>query len=268
MTFVAPGMRLLVTLMLLLVGFAGCAETADEPEAEPEPTTSEEPEGTSEPDPTGSAEPEPEPSEEHIPLAPEATLEVETANGTELAINYTINATDPDGDLSSWSLTLGDGNTTNGTEFPSNGTYVFAAAGTYNVTLTVVDSTGLNGTAKAVVNITEAGVATIEFIVELDLPCTQCTDAGSLFCAERQTGQEVGDCRFVPIAEELRGAPFSLTSTGGDPEAFFWNNACGSGTSDSFKNAGNEEGTVPMDAVCVLLWEYEAAGSTLTLRIG
>ena len=70
-------------------------------------------------------------------VAPTATF---THEATNLSVVFTDASTDPNtDDTLTWLWDFGD-DTTNNTQSP---TYVYAAAGTYNVTLTVTDTYGL-----------------------------------------------------------------------------------------------------------------------------
>ncbi len=62
---------------------------------------------------------------------------------TNLSVVFTDTSTDPNtGDTLTWSWNFGDDSALNTTQNP---TYAYAAAGTYNVTLTVTDTYGLTG---------------------------------------------------------------------------------------------------------------------------
>ena len=64
-----------------------------------------------------------------------------TSVATNLSVNFTDASTDPNiGDTLTWSWNFGDDSALNTTQNPI---YAYAAAGTYNVTLTVTDTYGL-----------------------------------------------------------------------------------------------------------------------------
>lgn len=71
-------------------------------------------------------------------VAPTATF---THVATNLSVNFTDASTDPNGadDIVNWTWDFGDGNTS----YDQNLTYVYTAADSYNVTLTVKDTYGL-----------------------------------------------------------------------------------------------------------------------------
>jgi len=71
---------------------------------------------------------------------------------TNLSVNFTDASTDPNtGDTLTWSWNFGDDSALNTTQNP---TYVYAAAGTYNVTLTVTDTYGLTDNETKAITVT------------------------------------------------------------------------------------------------------------------
>jgi len=85
-------------------------------------------------------------------IAPTADF---TSEATDLSVVFTDASTDPNGDetITAWSWNFGDESDANITQNP---TYVYAAAGTYNVTLTVTDDYGLTGEITQEITITAA----------------------------------------------------------------------------------------------------------------
>jgi PKD repeat protein len=71
------------------------------------------------------------------------------ADGLTVALDGSASS-DPDGEVRSWSWATGDGRTVTG----RTATHTYAAAGTYRVTLTVTDATGLTGTTSTDVTVT------------------------------------------------------------------------------------------------------------------
>ncbi|ROP42991.1 PKD domain-containing protein [Pseudokineococcus lusitanus] len=92
----------------------------------------------------GTGTPAPPPA----PVAPVASARV-TADGLTVALDGSASS-DPDGEVRSWSWATGDGRTVTG----RTATHTYAAAGTYRVTLTVTDATGLTGTTSTDVTVT------------------------------------------------------------------------------------------------------------------
>lgn len=83
---------------------------------------------------------------------------------TVLCVNDSItydgrSSYDPDGTVTGYSWTFGDG----GSSLLSNGTHQYTSAGTFTVTLTVTDGTGLQGSASAQVVVNES--LTSEFFI-------------------------------------------------------------------------------------------------------
>ncbi len=70
-----------------------------------------------------------------------------------LTVNFTDASTDTGGTISSYAWTFGDG----GTSTAASPTHTYAAAGTYNVTETVTDSTGAKSSTTASVTVASSG---------------------------------------------------------------------------------------------------------------
>lgn len=86
------------------------------------------------------------------PVAPVADFSFVTSG---LTVNFTDLSTDADNDISSWSWDFGDGNEAD-TASPS---HTYASSGSYNVSLTTTDSTGLSSTAQKTVTVTDSTIA-------------------------------------------------------------------------------------------------------------
>jgi Zn-dependent metalloprotease len=74
-----------------------------------------------------------------------------TFTTTDLTANFTDTSTDPDGTIVSWLWDFGDGNTST----VQNPSHTYAAAGTYNVTLTVTDNDSATDSVTKPVTVTE-----------------------------------------------------------------------------------------------------------------
>lgn len=85
------------------------------------------------------------------PVAPVADFSF-VASG--LSVNFTDMSTDADNDISSWSWDFGDGNVS--TE--ASPSHSYASAGSYNVSLTTTDATGLSDTTAQTVTVTDSNI--------------------------------------------------------------------------------------------------------------
>ncbi len=192
---------------------------------------------------------------ETIAALPTAVLGMDVLNGTApLSVDFTIEATN----ATAWSLDFGEGNATNGTMFPANVTYVFAA-GVYNITLAVLgDGGNVTQNATLIVDALEDAEAVLEpftMTVTMDLPCPGCGDGGTSTCTWRAHGNGAAqDCAWIDFPDELAGQPFTLTGQGLDADMLFWE-SCNSGVGPKFHGTGDEEGIVPEGMGCVLVWE-------------
>ncbi|MDD5731856.1 MAG: PKD domain-containing protein [Patescibacteria group bacterium] len=73
-----------------------------------------------------------------------------TTGTTPLMVNFTANCTDSDGTCASYNWNFGDGSPTSSAQNPS---HTFTVAGTYMVTLTVMDNLGAIGTATTTITV-------------------------------------------------------------------------------------------------------------------
>ena len=74
-----------------------------------------------------------------------------TFDATNLSVNFTDASTDPNDDIVNWTWDFDDGNMS----YEQNPTYIFAAAGSYNVTLNVTDMYNLTSDITKEVVVTE-----------------------------------------------------------------------------------------------------------------
>ncbi len=79
-----------------------------------------------------------------------------TTNITDLSVDFTDSSTDSDGTVASWDWDFGDGNTSTA----QNPTNLYAAAGSYTVSLTVTDDEGATNTDSQTVTVSEGGGTT------------------------------------------------------------------------------------------------------------
>ncbi|MEJ2207204.1 MAG: PKD domain-containing protein, partial [Gemmatimonadota bacterium] len=76
-----------------------------------------------------------------------------SADATDLSVAFTDLSTDPDGSVISWYWRFGDGDVS----FVGSPVHVYAEAGTYSVTLTVVDNQGASDSEVKSVTVTAPG---------------------------------------------------------------------------------------------------------------
>ncbi|HXG91540.1 MAG TPA: endonuclease/exonuclease/phosphatase family protein [Blastocatellia bacterium] len=92
---------------------------------------------------------------------PQVTISATPTSGTvPLAVNFTSNATDPDGYIASYSWSFGDGQTSTAV----NPTNIYRSAGTYTARLTVTDNAGAQASVSTVITVTAppTGSATLK----------------------------------------------------------------------------------------------------------
>ena len=226
------------------------------------------------------------------PHAPTAKLTASVTEGTApLVVTLGLNGTDADGDALSWTLDLdGDGQADEtGDDLPTTLNHTFAT-GTYNLTLMVSDG-GLSTNDTLQIVALEPEVQGWVYSGEVSDVCdTSCEPVcdpvlfcygtfGAYGCQSYLTGEPGGDCIWFELPAASAGHAFVLRSTGGDPDMQF-QSSCSPDENDgatavdqglSFENfyasSGEETGTVPADALCAVVWEWESAPSTLTLEI-
>ena len=95
-------------------------------------------------------------TQDHPPIATFNPSSTTAPPGTSLSFNATTSS-DPDGSITNWSWSFGDGSSGLG----STTSRVYADAGTYNVTLTVTDNSGSTGIMTTQITITSAPVVNI-----------------------------------------------------------------------------------------------------------
>ena len=83
-------------------------------------------------------------------VPPQVTITASTTSGTAPhPVNFTSNATDPDGSIASYSWAFGDGQTSTQL-YPSN---IYMSAGTFTARLTVTDNDGASASASVVITV-------------------------------------------------------------------------------------------------------------------
>lgn len=137
-------------LMATLVASAGCLQTDDDAvtQGDPTPTAASNGNQTFEPPADNETSDGNETPPANTP--PTANLTADVLNGSApLSVNLTLDGSDADGDDLSWTLELGDGNSTEGDTLPATVAHNFTAAGNYTLWLNVTD-----GEATATANLT------------------------------------------------------------------------------------------------------------------
>ena len=84
-----------------------------------------------------------------------------TFNCVNLGCSFSDTSTDNDGSVTSWSWNFGDG-TGSSTRFP---THTYAAAGTYSVSLTVIDNSGASGYTFRSVSVQNSSLTDLQLLI-------------------------------------------------------------------------------------------------------
>lgn len=275
-------MRVLtVTLMLLLIGLAGCAGDDKTTEAtDGSPATDDGAGGNATVDqtPTGDVDAGNATTNATIEnLVPVVNFTADVVNGTSpLLVNFTLDIEDDSENLT-WVFAINGNETLNGTGSMAVFNHTFDA-GLYNVTITVSDAEHSVEETFAI-EVAE-GIAAFEpFIrtVSVEAPCTQCgllgaSASGALTPARDTPGYTLA---WVELTDDLWGMDFLLTGLNSlgnsNPEVEFADKcAYGYTGLDSPTAVGAVTGTVPEGAKCAFLWEnyVNRPGSDLTIQIG
>jgi hypothetical protein len=217
--------------------------------------------------------------------APTATLVASNSTGTiPFNVTFSISGSDADNDTLTYSLAFGDGGTPDATgSVPANVTHAFTLVGNFTVRLTVKDATH-SVNATLVVHAAKAAqpkVLTGDVQKDCAASCEGCVQGaicgpagpGAGGCASFTTAKPGVDCFFWAVTDAA-GKPFTLTSTGGDPDAEFFDKcdpAMGTSLGAAASN-GPETGDVPAGTGCIVAWEYKSIApggkSTLTFTYG
>jgi len=202
-----------------------------------------------------------------------------------LAVNFTFVASDADHDALTWRLAFGDA-TTDATGSGVNATvkHTFSAVGNYTAKLTVGDGKAF-ANKTAVIHVASSGgtvTVTGDVKVNCSTACDGCDPAGMLCpgapapgglgCASYASDMPGTDCTWFTIPASADGAPFTVTSTAGDPDIEFWDSCdyAGGASVSASLSVGPESGTIPSGTGCIVAWEFNLApsGSTITLTYG
>lgn len=255
----------LVAVLLMVAALAGCVsdDSGNSDDSVNEPNESA---GNAEGNTTG------DPSSVNSP--PQVSLALNQSVDDPWLVNFEINASDADEDFLFWSIDAdGDGSKDgDGSEFPAMIAFQYAAAGTYNVSVAVDD--GYEFTYANTTITLEAKIIPPAYTEQLiitgtsQLACPQCTAAGANTGAGYRAGETGVDSVFDVVPSEYAGAPFTATSGGNIDLVFRDSCDAGAAVGDAFVATGDESGTIPAGAACVLMWTTDTPGATLTITIG
>ena len=265
-------MRWLMAVLLVGLALSGCfkpddpaptpSETPIEPGSSTPTTTTPPPTTSPSPDPTG-----PGGVKNRLPIG---SIEASADNGTiPLTVTFTLRGTDADDDPLSWLLDFGDGNETEGTQFPATRQHTYEQSGLFNATYFLTDSKAtVNYTVS--INITALG-SSITHIIEgnTTLEGNPSTSGflGANGCAGFNAGETGGDCVFGEIPPELGGHSFVYTSDADAPD-YELRDSCDPVLGVVLQaDGGPMEGSLPADTGCVIMWTYSASVGSFRFEI-
>jgi PKD domain-containing protein len=139
---------------------------------------------------------------------PSAGLTAAPVNGSApLNVTFSLSGSDADSDPLNWTLSFGDGNSTNGTSLPATVVHQYSLAGNFSVVLRVGDGRGGQSSANATVQVIGGAPAAP------DLHCHRSgTAAGPLY----QYSGDGGDWVFVED-NGIAGLQVANNHAGGGP---------------------------------------------------
>jgi PKD repeat protein len=157
---------------------------------------------------------------------------------------------------------------------PASPAHEYQSAGVYNVTFTLTD--GTDPTSYNVeINVTgEAGFVPISYSMAIVYPCPHCT-AVTLIAEEPlvpspafAAGEQGVDTIWLELTAEMVGKPFTVTSTGGDPDAIISAGCTPDAAIIEGHGEGPEAGTIPEGAGCLVTWDFDTPQSIITITVG
>jgi microbial collagenase len=156
-----------------------------------------------------------------------------------LKVTFTDQSTDSDGTIASRAWTFGDGTTSTA----ANPTKTYAAAGTYNVSLTVTDNKGGKATSSASVTVTSGGGTTLP-------ECSGDPSALGKNCVRSNVSGVSGDYTYMYVFVPTGTKRIVISTSGGTGNADMYVSLFSWATRDTHHfrstNAGNTE-TVTVD---------------------
>jgi len=160
----------------------------------------------------------------NVNVAPTASFSVAT---TDLTANFTDTSSDSDGSISSWNWDFGDASTSS----QANPSHVYAAAGTYTVSLTVTDNQGATNVSSQQVTVT-------------DPPVNQAPVSSFTFTTTNLT------------------ADFTDSSTDSDGSVTNWNWNFGDGSNSAVQNPSNLYTVAGTYTVSLIVTDNQGATSS------
>lgn len=254
-------MRVIALLSVFALALSGCAG---------EPVISEPTESSELPQESGN-ETVQSTVPEAVNRAPIAIFEADVLNGTApLLVNFTIDASDMDGDNMTWAIAQNGTEVLNGTEFPAAFNLTLLA-GNHTVALTVSDGTNdtveiLNFTVLEAVQV-EPAFEQVRLSQAITLACPNCwlgPDSGESKCVGLHAGMNGVDCAYWEVDPAWFGQPYTI---GGLflPSGIFWESCDGTGYIQwDFASSG----VIPEGAGCIVVSDIIDPVVTAVVTIG
>lgn len=197
------------------------------------------------------------------------------AGAAPLVVNFTLDATDPQGEKVTWTVDLADGSPAqSGTTLPATFSHNFTAAGNYTVKATVTDgNNNVNKTVTVRVTADPGAGVSVSAAGSVTAVCTAClgTIAGTpVACAGLQAETNELDCWWVELPAEAAGLGLTATSSNGIVNFLFL--ASCAYDADILETNGDQDSpyatTVPEGAGCWVQYEYlDAVPIDYTLEV-
>lgn len=264
-------MRVVAAAFLLtLLAFSGCLTAEDDDPTTSTSTTSTSSAPTSATTTSGA-------DNQTASAARAVNFTADLLNGTApLLVNFTLNAT---GNVSSWALGFGDGQTTNGTTLPAAVNHTYEIGGNFSANLTVTYSDGEN--RSALLNLTivvPAGAPAPDVLVFEFADSLGCVgDAGADTCISFTAGPDAPvsgiDGYWQALDERYWGLSFTTTVDQVQPAVADSDCAFTDADHAIIGEANNSSspcaGTVPAGTAFIFLYPYAlpALSQTLTFTV-
>ncbi len=274
-------LALLATLTIVAIAFAGCSggggdgdsssssssssrTSTSSPATSTSHSSTATSTGSSSSTSTGSA------PENH---APTGAVSASSAGGpAPFNVTFSLSGSDSDGDTLVWDLAFGDEASTNGTALPASPAHEYQAAGLYNVSFTLTDGSDPT-TYNVAINVTgAAGFVPIVYEETVQVFCQHCSvvvfETGAFVpSASLGSGEQGYDAIWLEVTADMIGRPFTITSTGGDPDAVALDDCAPDATQIESYGSGPEAGFIPVGTTCLVTWDYDTPMSTITMTV-